>query len=289
MAAPKEQAEGIRIIKRKNGHDGHHGGAWKVAYADFVTAMMAFFLVMWIVGLSPSIKKAVEGYFKDPIGFMKAVNAGRSPFKISDGGTGKTNATSISKTSNDAAERSNLMRAQQVLEKIIQDSPKFKDLKNHIEIKLVKEGLKIDLLDDRKSNFFDSASATVKPAAATLLSCIAQELKTLPNSVIFEGHTDPRPLVGRPGYTNWELSTDRANAARRIMQTSGLRADQVAQVRGFAATQPRDPLHPYSYTNRRVSIIVMFSSAVKSQEISSQLSMPSSSAFSISSAPAAAQ
>ncbi|MCE5323749.1 OmpA family protein [bacterium] len=250
--AEKEAAE-IRVIKRGKSHAGHHGGAWKVAYADFMTAMMAFFLVMWIVGLSQNIKQSVAGYFQDPVGFMKAVQGGKAPFCVSDldkGGPG-------TKPQEAAADRVRLAKTKQTLENIVAGTPEFKNIKQYVDIRLVNEGLEIDLLDAKESMFFDSGSAKVKPATKQLLGRLSQELTKLPNNVIIEGHTDNRPLARSDGYTNWELSADRANSARQIMESCGLREKQIDQVRGYAATHPRDSAHPESYTNRRVSIIVV--------------------------------
>lgn len=262
--ADKNAAAQIRIIKKGRGHGGHHGGAWKVAYADFVTAMMAFFLVMWIVGLNTNIKQAIAGYFKDPVGFMKEVRAGNSPFKVpaADGKPGGS-SSQIKTPENDAQERGRLAQAKKMIEKMIADSPEFKDLKGYIDIKMVNEGLKIELIDAKQSLFFDSGSAHVKPATRHLLSRISEELRKLPNNVIIEGHTDNRPLARADGYTNWELSADRANSARQIMEGSGLRKNQVDQVRGYAATHPRDPKNPGHFSNRRVSIIVVMSHAMQ--------------------------
>lgn len=264
-----EKSAEIRIVKKKKGHTGHHGGAWKVAYADFVTAMMAFFLVMWIVGLNPTVKQAIEGYFKDPEGFMKAVNAGKSPFQVNENagglheGKGKSDSNSVPGS---GSERAKLEMAKKAIEKLVESKPEFKELGKHIDIKLVPEGLRIDLLEAKESLFFDSGSAKVKPATVRLLSQIASELKSLPNKVILEGHTDSLPLNRADGYTNWELSADRANGARSIMGTAGVSDSQIAQVRGYAATQPRDPQNPTHFSNRRVSILVLMSDALQRQQ-----------------------
>lgn len=259
----------IRIIKRGKGHAGHHGGAWKVAYADFVTAMMAFFLVMWICGLSSEIKEAVAGYFRDPIGFMDAVRAGKAPFATPNvdnkpGGKMLENQGAV-------VDRTNLDNAKKSIEKMIAKSPEFQKLAGSIEIKMVPEGLEIDLIDGKENLFFDAGSAHVKPEASHLLAGIAQQLGKISNKVIIEGHTDRRPLGSSPQYTNWELSADRANAARAIMQGGGLGPGQIDQVRGYAATRPRNK-DPYHYSNRRVSIIVVmnYASAGSKQYVGSE-------------------
>ncbi len=253
----------IRIVKKRPNHAGHHGGAWKVAYADFVTAMMAFFLVMWVTGMSPTIKEAVASYFKDPIAFNKAVAAGGAPFQVSE-----SSKTILPEKSSkpELAERKRLKEAKERIEKQVAKAPEFQNIKQHVDIQLVNEGLRIDLLENKESLFFDSASAKIKPSTWHLLALITRELKKLPNKVIIEGHTDSRPLARDDGYTNWELSADRANAARQVMEFSGMQTTQIAQVRGYAATQPRNPKDPTHFSNRRVSIIVVMKEAMKLQQ-----------------------
>ncbi|BCW97526.1 MAG: hypothetical protein KatS3mg024_0353 [Armatimonadota bacterium] len=271
----------IRVIKKKKGHDGHHGGAWKVAYADFVTAMMAFFLVMWIVGLSQDIKDAVAGYFSDPIGFMEAVRQGNAPFPLGEGkGAGKEKEPLTSRREADEKER--LSEAKETLEHVVLGAPEFKDLKKNVDIQLAEEGLRIDLVDGGESLFFDSASAAVKPETRRLLTRIAGELKSLPNSVVVEGHTDNRRLNRGDSYTNWELSADRANSARRVLEQSGLRPGQIVEVRGYAANRPRPGRKPEDPANRRVSILVV------TRGVSKKPSKPSAPAASPAQAPAKA-
>jgi len=262
--SPKHKPDGeIRIIKKAKKHHGHHGGAWKVAYADFVTAMMAFFLVMWITGMSQEVKASVAGYFKDPKGFMEAVKAGNAPFNV-PGEKGKEDKPpKFTKEQ----ERAKLEEAKKTIEKMVSDTPEFKNLKKHVDIKITDEGLKIDLLEARQALFFDAASARVRPEAAHLLAQVASELKKLPNKIIIEGHTDSRPLSRDDGYTNWELSADRANSARHIMSGVGVNDSQIAQVRGYAATQPRTK-NPTDPSNRRVTIVVVFKDKEKDKEIS---------------------
>lgn len=253
-ATSKAPVNEIRIIKRGKGHAGHHGGAWKVAYADFVTAMMAFFLVMWICGLSTAIKEAVAGYFRDPVAFMDNVRSGKSPFATPN--VENTAGGKMLQNQGAVVDRTGLDKAKKNIEKMIAQSAEFKKLAGSVEIKMVPEGLEIDLIDGKENLFFDAGSANVKPEAAHLLSAVAQQLGKIANKVIIEGHTDCRPLGTSPRYTNWELSADRANAARSIMQGGGLGLNQIDQVRGYAATRPRNK-DPYHYSNRRVSIIVV--------------------------------
>ncbi|MDO8681869.1 MAG: flagellar motor protein MotB [Armatimonadota bacterium] len=259
-----EEKANIRIVKRKKTHAGHHGGAWKVAYADFVTAMMAFFLVMWITGMSQEVKAAIAGYFKNPEAFMQEVKAGNALFKITDAQAGSI--SNRTKASYDADERKVLQGAKERIVKMVSSDPEFKKMKDFVDIKLVDEGLRIDLLDDKESLFFDSGSAAIKPTTRHLLALMTAELRGLPNNIIISGHTDSRPLSSRYGYTNWELSSNRANAARQVMDAAGLQENQVAQVRGYAATDPRDPKHPEHYSNRRVSITVVLKSVMEEKK-----------------------
>jgi chemotaxis protein MotB len=257
-AKKPEQAPEIRITKKRKAHAGHHGGAWKVAYADFVTAMMAFFLVMWITGMSKEVKASVAGYFKDPEGFTQAVKDAAAK----SGGDATEKLAEIEKLEQ-PSEREQLGEAKKQIENIISGTPQFKDLKKHVDIKLTDEGLKIDLLEEKASLFFDAASARVKPGAASLLGQIAKELTKLPNKIVIEGHTDSRPLSRGDAYTNWELSADRANSARRVLASAGLNDGRISQVRGYAATQPRDTADPMHFSNRRVSIVVVFKNEQK--------------------------
>jgi len=268
----KETAQ-IRVVKRKKQQAGHHGGAWKVAYADFVTAMMAFFLVMWLVGLNASVKEAVAAYFKDPGGIGKAVSGGKAPFEIDKSTGGLHNGKNAA---SEAAERSKIEQAKRAIEEMITSTPDFKELGKHVDIQMVPEGLRIDLLEDKESMFFDSGSAKVKPATTRLLAQIAVELKKLSSKVILEGHTDSRPLGRKDGYTNWELSSDRANSARHVFEAAGMPESQITQVRGYAATQPRDPKNPTHFSNRRVSIVVVTNSALRQQQLgqSAEIRMP---------------
>ena len=224
------------VIKRKGGHAGHHGGAWKVAYADFVTAMMALFIVLWLMNTSKPVQEAIAGYFKDPAGTGKLLGTAQPP----------ANET----------RRENLEKVKADLEKAIQQMNNFDKLKNQIELTVTSEGLRIELLESRTGTFFESGDTDPNSAGRELLMTIAEELGKVPNKVSVEGHTDSQPYSGRNNYTNWELSADRANASRRLMQLHGLRSDQVAQVRGFADQQPREGKDPADPSNRRITLIV---------------------------------
>lgn len=252
----------IRIVKKKHGEHGHHGGAWKVAYADFVTAMMAFFLVMWIIGLSQNIKEAIAAYFKDPVGFMKAVNEGKLAFSISpDGGAAKAGEKDPSKIA-EVGEKQRMELAKQELEKVVAGAPEFKDLKPYVQIQVVDEGLRIELLESSQSVFFLTGSAEINPKARQLLLRIAKYLAKLPNRIIIEGHTDSRPF-SRGGMTNWELSANRANSARRVLEAGGVRKGQIYEVRGYADNKLRVPDDPYHYSNRRISLLIAYNKELK--------------------------
>lgn len=251
----------IIIIKKKGGHGGgHHGGSWKVAYADFVTAMMAFFLVMWILGLSQDTRKAIAAYFNDPTGMMRTGAGGANP--TSDGRQMLKGLPTIMPSHaallKSKAEREQFKAAKFALEQMLKKKPEFSSFRKYVEIALTREGLRIELLDGEKGLFFESGSAVLKPQTVELLTLMGRELGKLPNSVVLEGHTDAQAYSGGlKGYSNWELSADRANSARRAMEPT-LRPDQVSEVRGYADRRLRDPQDPYHFSNRRVSILVPY-------------------------------
>jgi chemotaxis protein MotB len=231
----------IIIVKKKGGHAGHHGGAWKVAYADFVTAMMALFIVLWLVNTSKQIQEAVSGYFKDPKGLSRTPGSDMR-------GTGE----------NFIVTTDNMDQLKQQLEMAIRQVPNFNELSHQIDMTITNEGLRIELLESAHGTFFDSGSAKLNPANEDLLIKLAQELGKLPNKIAIEGHTDAKAYGPSSNYTNWELSADRANSARRLMQENGLRPAQVTQVRGYADTKLRKPDEPFDPSNRRVSLIVEY-------------------------------
>jgi Flagellar motor protein len=231
----------IIILKKKGGHGGHHGGAWKVAYADFVTAMMALFIVLWLLNSSKEVQEAVGGYFKDPTGTSKKVGSNMQ-------GAGE----------NFILTHDNMPKLKQQLQQAIQQMSDFEKLKSHIEMTVTTEGLRIELSESASGTFFDSGKAILNSDGAELLVTLAQELGGLPNKLSVEGHTDSQPYAPSATYGNWELSSDRANAARRVMQAHGIRADQVTQVRGFADQRLRKPDAPLDPANRRISVIVQY-------------------------------
>jgi chemotaxis protein MotB len=231
----------IIILKKKGGHAGHHGGAWKVAYADFVTAMMSLFIVLWLMSASKPIQEAVGGYFRDPSGTADkkgTLNAGAGE--------------------NFVLTKDDMPKLKETLEERIRKMQDFEKLKSHVEMTVTSEGLRIELSESAAGTFFNSGSAKLNSDGRDLLVTLAQELGKLPNQLSIEGHTDSKPYAATGGYTNWELSTDRANAARRLMQTDGVRPDQVSQVRGFADQRLRKTDSPLDPANRRISIIVQY-------------------------------
>lgn len=229
----------IIIIKKKGGHGGHHGGAWKVAYADFVTAMMALFIVLWLMNSSKQVQEAVGGYFKDPTGTSKMVGTDMQ-------GAGESFALS----------REDMPKLKEELQKAIRRIDNFDKLKDQIEMTVTAEGLRIELLEAEPGTFFETGSPVPSANGRELLIALAGELGKLPNKISLEGHTDAKPFAKDTTYGNWELSADRANAARRLMQQNGVREDQVVQVRGYADQRLRKPNNPEDPSNRRISLIV---------------------------------
>jgi chemotaxis protein MotB len=240
MADPDKRP--IIIIKKKAAHGGHHGGAWKVAYADFVTAMMALFIVLWLLSSNQKVKQAVSGYFRDPTG------------------KGKQVGTTINGTGRDvSALKDDMSELKEKLKSVIKLIPHFDQLKGNIEFTITQEGLKIELLENSKGMFFESGKPQPSPMGKEILVTLAKELGRIPNKILIEGHTDATPFGGGgETYSNWELSSDRANEARRLMEGSGLVADQVAEIRGFADQDLRNKKNPQDPSNRRVSLLVKY-------------------------------
>ncbi len=237
------KAQPIIVIKKKGGHGGHHGGAWKVAYADFVTAMMALFIVLWLMAQNDPVKKAVAGYFNDPRGTGNLLGTTMS-------GAGEGAAPAADKNTKQ------LQDLKEKLEKEIEARKDLQKLVKQIEITITPEGLRIELIEGKNGTFYQSGSAQLSPSGQELLALLAAELKTLPNQLLIEGHTDAAQYSTDANYSNWELSADRANSARRLLQQDGVRRDQVTQVRGFADQMLRVKSNPYDPSNRRITILV---------------------------------
>jgi chemotaxis protein MotB len=233
-------AKPIIVIKKKGGHGGHHGGAWKVAYADFVTAMMALFIVLWLLNSSQKVQKAVGGYFRDP------------------SGTTEQAGSDMNGVAENFVTKDNMDQIKEQLEKTIREVPDFEKLKNNIDLTVTNEGLRIELTESATGTFFDSGSSKISPDGVELLGALGGELGKLPNTIAMEGHTDSKPYSAASSYTNWELSSDRANAARRLMLQHGIRTAQVTQVRGFADQRLRKKEAPLDPSSRRISLIVQY-------------------------------
>jgi chemotaxis protein MotB len=234
----------IIIIKKKVNHGGHHGGAWKVAYADFVTAMMALFIVLWLLNSSVQVRKAISAYFQDPSGTGNHSGSAST-------GTGET--VSVGKD--------NMDQLKEKLEQAMKKSPEFEKLKNYVTMSVTGEGLRVKMMESEAGIFFESGSGRPSETGHELILRLGEELKKLPNDLMIEGYTDAKPFANRSDYSNWELSTDRANAARRLMEADGLPHGRIIQVRGFADQNLHDKDNPEAASNRRISVIVRYQEA----------------------------
>jgi chemotaxis protein MotB len=269
------RGQSTAVIKKvvKKGHGGHHGGAWKVAYADFVTAMMALFMVLWIIGQSSKeAKEAIADYFRHPGIFTTTGAGGRKmvpivPDPMASGESGSF--TMPPATPPQEALADILRRQQQAQEQTFKQVgehlqarlaalPELQRLKDQVSIEMTDDGLRIELLDKEGSSFFEVGSAQFKSETIPVLRAIAHEIRTLPNAVVVEGHTDSRPFALASSRSNWELSTDRAHSARRLMENFHVPAAQIAQVRGYADRKLRYPDQPYDVRNRRISIAILY-------------------------------
>lgn len=253
MAREREVPVRIIIRKKKGGHAAHHGGAWKVAFADFMTAMFALFLVLWLVNQSSDVKAAVAGYFADPMGRANEFGSSIVP----GDGAPASNAQPLNLQKIVDLHRARLTKVAQSLREKLDNVPGLESVKDKVEIELTAEGLRIQLLEDPEGVFFKTGGSDLSGRGREIMKLLGQELGALPNAVRIEGHTDARPYSGRTSYSNWELSSDRANAARRIMTANGLSDAQIVQIRGLADRDLRTPNDPLSASNRRISIMVM--------------------------------
>jgi len=271
------------IIKRvkKNQHD-FHGGSWKVAFADFATAMMAFFLLLWLMGnSSEEEKEAISGYFNDPSGIQS--KTGSSPSVIGDGGANvavieienaqpETEEIEPEISKQDLAklaeemEMAKLNELKVELEKLVENSDIFNQFKDQVIIDITPDGLRVQIVDKDKRPMFDSGSASLKYYSKTILRGLAGALKQVPNKLSITGHTDATPYTEREDYGNWELSSDRANAARRELQKGGVKEDKIARVEGFSSSILFDTNRPQHPVNRRIAIIVLKRSAAENIE-----------------------
>jgi len=251
VAEDEKQAQPIIVIKKKGRHGGHHGGAWKVAYADFVTAMMAFFLVMWLVVQSDDIKKAVAAYFTDPSSAGKLKGSGVLP--------GSSGPSAPDLKMEKQKELLTLRRAGENMKELMERNAELANLRDQVEMTITSRGLKIQLLDKNDRSFFEIGSDKLNPEAQKILAIIGQELAKLPNEIVIEGHTDRRKYTTKD-FTNWELSADRAGAARKVLMENGVREDQLYGIEGYGDRFPKIIGDPYDGRNRRVAILVLIKS-----------------------------
>jgi chemotaxis protein MotB len=245
----------IIIIKKKgHAHAGHHGGAWKVAYADFVTAMMAFFMVMWILGMDPNTKSSIEGYFSNPVGYKKGYSSGASPLS-SGASPAAVHTTAIKLVSRKIEEEALGSTGGRIKSRLKEAG--LAAIGDRIEIVKTNAGLRIELAEGANGQeFFEVASSHMTTTMQKTLEIVAIELSPLRNPVIIEGHTDAAQYAG--SYSNWELSADRANGARRILEGAGLNGARVVEVRGMADRELRNPQNPLDPRNRRITILLPF-------------------------------
>ena len=233
------------VVRVRRSFDHRSCGAWKVAYADFATAMMALFLALWMMNSSPKVKSAIGGYFRDPRGFSRTA-LGQPAANSPEG---------------HVVDRDNMADIRKQLEAAFHAMPDFNNMREHVKLSLTGEGLRIDLLENEQGMFFVSGSAVPTAAGEHLLQVLAKEMAQLPNRLVIEGHTDAKPFRNAgpaKGYSNWELASDRANAARRLLHSFGVRPEQVVEVRGFADQRPFDDHDHFDPRNRRVSVVVRF-------------------------------
>ena len=282
MAGDSKKLQPIIIKRVKKGGHAVHGGAWKIAYADFVTAMMAFFLLMWLLGsTSEGDKKGIADYFQSPLKVALlngGSGSGDSSHVVKGGGEDITRSGGQVRRGDIEAQRSTInlqsLKAEQVraevarledlkqkIEKKLSSSATLAALSKQIILQMTHEGLRIQIVDAAGRPMFASGSAEVQPYMRELLREIGAMLAEVPNRLTLEGHTDAIPFSGPAGnargYSNWELSTDRANASRRELITGGLPDDQVLRVQGLAASTPFDRKDPAAPANRRISVVVM--------------------------------
>ena len=278
MAGDSKKLQPIIIKRVKKGGHVAHGGAWKIAYADFVTAMMAFFLLMWLLGsTTDGDKKGIADYFQSPLKIALAGGSGSgdSNSVLKGGGESLTSTVGQVKKGDVEAQRNTInlhklkaeqMRAEvarlenlkQEIQQKMQSSEKLKEISSQIRLDMTRDGLRIQIVDDQNRPMFASGSATIAPYMKDLLRAIGSVLAEVPNRLTLEGHTDAQAFPGGDrGYSNWELSSDRANASRRELIMGGLADDRVLRVQGLASSQPFDEKDPLAPTNRRISIIVM--------------------------------
>jgi len=279
MAGDAKKLQPIIIKRVKKGGHGAHGGAWKIAYADFVTAMMAFFLLMWLLGsTTDGDKKGIADYFASPLKIALlegGSGAGDASSVVKGGGQDLTRTSGQVKRGDIEAKRATVnlqaLKAEQIraevarlrelkqhVEERIAANPKLAAMQSQLRLDMTRDGLRIQIVDAANRPMFALGSAEVEPYMRDLLRDIGSVLAEVPNRLTLEGHTDAAPYIGgERGYSNWELSADRANASRRELVAGGLPDDRTLRVQGLAASSLFDPQDPRAPSNRRISIIVM--------------------------------
>jgi chemotaxis protein MotB len=279
MATDAKKLQPIIIKRVKKGGHAVHGGAWKIAYADFVTAMMAFFLLMWLLGsTSEGDKKGISDYFQSPlkVAMQGGSGAGASNSIINGGGNDLTQSAgqskrgegSDSKAKKQAGDKNKVETAMRDAKKlaalsakiagVISANPKLSEFSSQIRLEITPDGLQIQIVDDQKRPMFDSGGASVKPYMRDILVEIGKALSDVDNKISLDGHTDRTPYGNAArGYSNWELSADRANATRRELAAAGMPEEKLARVVGMASSLPLEPASPFNPVNRRISILVM--------------------------------
>ncbi|KAF0101077.1 MAG: motB [bacterium] len=269
MADDTQRPIVIKRIKKVSG--GAHGGAWKIAYADFVTAMMAFFLLMWLLGSSSKATlQGISEHFKTPlkVAMMGGEGAGDATSLIKGGGEDLTRRSgqvkrgeidaNASRAEQERQESARLQDLKAKLEKAIESNPKMAQFKKQLKLDITSEGLRIQIIDDQNRPMFDSGGAVMKAYTRDILREIGRTMNQVPNKISLSGHTDAVAYSGgETGYSNWELSADRANASRRELVAGGLEDGKVLRVVGLGSAIPFDKDNPNSPVNRRISIIVM--------------------------------
>ncbi len=254
MAENENNDQPIIVKKIIQGGHGHHGGAWKVAYSDFVTALMALFIVLWILGQDDSVKANIQHYFNDPIGFA----GGKGPSPIEGAG----NKIIAAKIMTDMEQKQIEKERLKVMgEKLISNlkMEDFQGIIDQMDIEITEEGLRIEIMESVNDAFFEVGTASLNSNAKRILGLIGKQLSENDNKIVVEGHTDSRPFsTGNRGYSNYELSADRANSARRALLESGLESNRIDEIRGYADNRLRNRANPFDIVNRRISIIVKY-------------------------------
>ncbi len=256
---PGDKHAATVIIKKRRKHadHGHHGGAWKVAYADFVTAMMAFFLVMWLVSQSEEVKQNIAGYFQDPVAFGQAGGVTLLEGGVTrSGGEAKSPTTIVVFDQQSEIKPKLEQEAKKVMEALDQIT-ELREIMDQIEVEATAEGLRIQIMEKDNSHFFEVGGAKLSPQGTEVVAAVAKIVGPMGRGIAVEGYTDSIQYSKDARYTNWELSTDRANSTRLLLQSSGVGASQIEEIKGFADTRPKFPDDPTNARNRRIAILVL--------------------------------